>query len=104
MNQIDAPTALAVDSTVVADPNQIFTDLAGEAAILNLHTGVYYGLDAVGTRIWNLLQQPRTVGAIREDLLQEYDVPADRCEHDLVRLLQELANAGLIQVCHEAAV
>lgn len=64
--------------------------------------GVYYGLDAVGARIWNLIQEPRTMNEVHETLLKEYDVEPDRCERDLLALLQELAAAGLIEIKDEA--
>jgi hypothetical protein len=86
------------DSTVVAAKNQVSSDLGGEVAILDLKAGVYYGLDAVGARIWSLIQEPRTVNEIRNILLEEYEVEPERCERDLLVLLQRLANEGLIEV------
>jgi Coenzyme PQQ synthesis protein D (PqqD) len=62
---------------------QVSCDLAGEAAILNLQTGVYYGLDPVGARIWNLIQQPRTVSDVLQVFLKEYEVDSERCERDV---------------------
>jgi hypothetical protein len=85
-------------STVVATRDQVSSDLKGEVAILDLKAGVYYGLDDVGARIWHLLQEPKTVDQIRDVLLQEYEVEADRCERDLLTLLQRLADEGLIEV------
>lgn len=89
-------------STVVAVKDRVSADLAGEAVILNLKSGVYYGLNAVGGRVWQLLQEPRTVAAIRDTLLEEYEVDRDSCDRDLLALLQELATAELIEVNHEA--
>ncbi|MDP9478748.1 MAG: PqqD family peptide modification chaperone [Actinomycetota bacterium] len=85
-------------STVVATRDQVSSDLMGEVAILDLKAGVYYGLDDVGARIWNLIQEPKAVSEIRDTLLQEYDVEADRCERDLLALLQRLADEGLVEV------
>ena len=85
-------------STVVATGDQVSSDLKGEVAILNLKAGVYYGLDGVGARIWTLLQEPKTVSEIRDVLLQEYDVEAERCKRDLLALLQRLVNEGLVEV------
>lgn len=76
-------------------------DLAGETTILNLKNGVYYGLDAVGTRIWNLLQNPCRVQEIRDVLLEEYDVTPERCESDLLTLLEKLSAEGLIEISDE---
>ena len=89
---------LAISSRVVAARDQVSCDVGGEAAILQLASGVYYSLDAVGSRIWALLQSLRSVREIRDTLVAEYDVPADRCERDLLGLLEALAGAQLIDV------
>jgi hypothetical protein len=85
------------NSTVVATRDQVSSDLKGEVAILDLKAGVYHGLDAVGARIWHLLQESKTADQLRDVLLQEYDVDADRCERDLLALLQRLADEGLVE-------
>ncbi len=85
-------------SIVVAAKEQVSCDLAAEVVILDLKSAVYYGLNAVGARIWNLIQEPKTIHEIRDALLEEYEVDLDRCEHDLVVLLQDLAAKGLIEV------
>ena len=82
----------------MAAKEQASSDLGGEVAILDLKAGVYYGLDAVGARIWSLIQEPRTVNEIRNILLEEYEVEPERCERDLLVLLQRLADEGLIEV------
>jgi hypothetical protein len=66
--------------------------------ILNLRTGVYYGLDEVGARIWSLMQEPIRLTAIRESILAEYDVTADDCERDLLDLVAKLDAEGLIEI------
>lgn len=83
---------------VVATQAQVSSDLAGEAVILNLKNGMYYGLDTVGARIWALIQQPHSVAALRDAILAEYDVEAERCERDLLALLTDLAAAQLIEI------
>ena len=82
----------------MAAKDQASSDLGGEVAILDLKAGVYYGLDAVGARIWSLIQEPRTVNEIRDILLEEYEVEPERCERDLLVLLQRLADEGIIEV------
>ena len=88
-------------SVAVVSKEQVSCDLAGEAAILNLKNGVYYGLDPVGARVWQLLQEPRTVNEIRDVLLDEFDVESARCEQDLLALLEKLAAEGLIEIRNE---
>jgi len=89
---------IAETSTVVAVPNQISSSLGEEAVILELTQGVYYGLNAVGARIWELLKEPRTAGEIRDVILDEYDAEPEAVTRDLLGLLTELADRGLIEV------
>jgi hypothetical protein len=91
-------TTIGPDSTVHAAKDQVSCDLGGESAILNLSNGVYYGLDPLGARIWELIQRPRTVMQVKESILEEYEVSPDACERDLLALLTHLSNEGLIQV------
>lgn len=89
---------LSGSSVVVATKDQLSCDLGGEAAILQLEHGLYYGLDAVGARIWDLIQVPRSVEAVRDTLLDEYEVDPERCERELLELLEQLAAKRLIEV------
>lgn len=88
---------LSPDTTVVAVPDQVSTNLEDEAVILHLKDGVYYGLNPVGARIWQLIQEPRTIKEIIETILEEYEVDPRRCEQDLLNLLRELAARQLIE-------
>ncbi len=90
--------SISEKSVVVATKNQVSCDLAGEAAILNVKSGVYYGLDPVGARIWDLMQQPRVVAEIQQTIVGEYDVESERCARDLFQLLDKLLAEGLIEV------
>ena len=90
-------------TTVVLSKDQVSCDLAGEAAILSLKNSVYYGLDPVGARIWNLIREPTSVSAVRDAIVQEYDVEAERCQRELIELFQKLAAEGLIDIKRETA-
>lgn len=91
-------TTISPDSTVVATPEQVSSDLAGESVILNLKTGMYFGLNEVGASIWNLLQQPRSVKDICAQILEEYEVESEQCERDVLTLLHELSESELIEI------
>ena len=86
------------NTQITVEKNQVSTDLGSEAAILNLTNGVYYGLDSVGARVWNLIRQPRTFGQLRDILIEEYEVDAPRLESDLRSLLNQLADERLVQI------
>ena len=92
-----------VYSIVVAAKEQVSSDLAGEAVILDFKSGVYYGLNEVGASIWNLIQEPKTVNEIRDAILEEYEVEPEQCDRDLKAILQQLADEGLIEVRNETA-
>jgi len=94
---------LSVHSIVLATREQVSCPLGEESAILNLKNTVYYGVNAVGARVWKLLQQPRSVQELRDALIDEYEVDAERCQSDLMALLEKMRSEGLIEVRATAA-
>jgi hypothetical protein len=69
-----------------------------ETVLLNMVTEQYHGLDEVGSRVWQLLREHRTVDPIVAALLQEYEVDDTALRADVERLLGELSDLGLIQI------
>lgn len=86
------------DSIVAALADHPSCPLDGETVLLNLTTGVYGGLDGVGTRVWELIQRPTRVADVRDALLRQYEVDPERCESDLLAFLSELADARFVAV------
>ena len=91
-------TKISIDSTVVVADEIVSCDLDGEAAILNIKDGVYYGLDPIGAKIWNLIQKPRVINDIAKIIWDEYDVDKDQCKIDILELIRELLNNGLVKI------
>jgi hypothetical protein len=89
---------LSVTSIVASTKDQVSSDLGGETILLSMQSAMYYGLDSVGARIWELLREPVRVSEIRDVIAREYDVEIDRCESDVLAFLKELAAKGLIEV------
>jgi hypothetical protein len=87
-----------LETTLVASQQQVSTDVEGEAIILNFDSGVYFGLDGVGARVWRLLEAPVRVQELRDHICTEFEVEPAQCEADLLELLTELSGAGLIEV------
>ena len=71
---------------------------AGEAVLLDLASERYFGLDPVGTRIWALLDQGQPLQQVLDALCDEYDAPRERLQEDLLALVAELSEAGLVTV------
>ena len=86
------------DAQVSAASDQLSSKLGNDVVILNLKSGVYYGLDPVGARVWELIQETKSVGAIRDVILNEFDVGQEQCEQDLNDLLADMQAQGLIRV------
>lgn len=76
----------------------LFQEVADEAVLLDLKGERYFGLDPVGTRIWQLLQAQAGLEQVRSALLAEYDVDPEQLDADLDRLLGQLEEAGLVQI------
>jgi hypothetical protein len=93
-------TMASLKSNVIIDKDVMFRDLDGEAVILNLKTGKYYGLDELGTRMWSLFAEHGRVESAYRALLDEYDVPPEQLRHDLLAFIDELASYELLQ-CNE---
>ena len=89
---------ISKNSVVVAVKSQVSCQLDGETVVLHFDKGLYFGLNEVGTLIWNYIQHPRKVQEIRDAVLREYDVSDEECERDLFSLLRELSEKGLVEV------
>jgi hypothetical protein len=74
----------------------IAQEVSGETVILDLKSEQYFSLDAVGTRIWQLLQKTNQLAEVYEQLLSEYEVEPGQLKSDLEALIMSLANEGLI--------
>ena len=92
------PAALPAGARVVAARDQVSAEVEGEAVILNLADGVYYGLDGVGARVWELLREPRTVDELAGAVAAEFEVDAETAARDLEALLADLAARRLVDV------
>ena len=89
-------TARGLDAAFRIPDEVIFRELDGEAVVLNLDTGIYFGLDAVGTRIWRLLVERKPLKAVLDSLIDEYEAPPDRLQRDLLAFVERLDDKGLL--------
>ena len=73
-------------------------EVGGEAVMLNLDSGRYFGLSETGARMLAVLSASESIRAAHEALLREYDVDAEQLQRDLDGLIQQLVEHGLIDV------
>jgi hypothetical protein len=87
---------LTLDSLVAQAPDLLASGMDGETVLLSLEQGRYYGLEEVGSRIWELLAAPRRVGDVCATLCREYEVDAATCAADVLDFLRALAAEKMI--------
>jgi len=87
-----------LQDVLTLSPDVVFRDLDGEAVLLNLETGTYFGLNEVGTRMWNLIQQYGALQRVFESMQEEYEVAPAVLEQDLLHLVGQLCAKGLLSV------
>ena len=85
------------DQVFTVSSDVLFQEVSGETVLLDLDSEQYFGLDAVGTRIWSLLKEGRAVREMVETLLAEYEVEPEQLAGDVRELLAALLDAGLIE-------
>ena len=85
-----------MNQTITLSPEVISQEVSGETVLLDLESENYFGLDEVGTRIWQLIKETSDLQAIYNTLLEEYEVEEERLQTDLEALLGEIASLGLI--------
>jgi hypothetical protein len=83
--------------TVVPE-HVLFRELEGESVLLNIDTETYFGLDDVGTRMWNLLAAGGSIQTAYDALLEEYDADPQTLKEDLADIINQLREKGLIQI------
>lgn len=90
--------AIDLNCKVSAVSNVLAQDLAGESVLLNLQTEQYFGLDDVGTRMWQVLIDQASIQSAIEILLNEYEVEPEQLEQDVKALVASLLEDNLIEI------
>ena len=93
-----ASTAMTLAQHVTRSDEALFQEVAGEAVLLDLTSEKYFGLDPVGTRIWNLLGEDGRLQSVYDRICSEYDADPERIASDLLALMGQLAEAGLVKL------
>ena len=77
--------------------NVVFQVLDGQAVVLNLDSGYYFGLNEVGTRFWQRLGETGSLDTIVEGLLGEFEVERSVLEQDIAELINDLKTRKLVE-------
>lgn len=87
---------VSLDTRVAVSEDTVFRELDGEAVILQLESGMYYGLDPVGTRLWQLIDQHGQLRPVYDAALEEFDVEPAQLRNDLLVLVTDLVAKQLV--------
>ncbi|WP_229522445.1 lasso peptide biosynthesis PqqD family chaperone [Paenibacillus monticola] len=88
---------LSLESILVQQPGNIASDMDGEKVMLNVKNGKYYNLGEVGGEIWTALASPGPVSFVVDTIKENFEVPAELAQKDVLSFLQHLLDEDLIE-------
>jgi len=91
-----ATKIIDIDSVVSQEQDIDAADLNGEKVMMDIDKGKYFALNEVGSRIWDIISEPKKVKSIIDELLKEYEIDRLTCENEVVEFLGKMYEAGLI--------
>ena len=92
----------SLDDTIAIGPDVVFKEVGGEGVILDLASGMYFGLDESGTRLWALFQSDGSLRHAYDMMLAEFEVEPDQLERDVIDFVDELTGSGLATIVNSA--
>ena len=90
-------TNLTLNTCLTRDPDLVCAEMDGDLVMMSIENGEYYGIGGVGTRIWELLDQPTTIQQLVETIKSEFDIVEDQCRDDVLSFSEKLFELGLIK-------
>jgi hypothetical protein len=90
--------AVNPNSMVLRSDNLLAQSVDEDIVILDTEKGVYYGIENIGSRIWQLIVTPISARQICQMLIEDFAVDRETCEHDVLAFLEMLLHRGLIEI------
>ena len=89
---------IKTESYIKRNKEVFASEIDEEVVMMNVDTGKYYGMDAIGSRIWELIDEKIQVKKLISTLMEEYDVSEEECRNDVLEFLNELYDQQLVQI------
>jgi hypothetical protein len=90
---------ISLDSTVVRKDNNLMGgEMGNETVLMDMNSGDYLGLNEVGSSIWKIIVEPKSVSEICTELMEKYDVDAPTCEAETLKYLNQLVTENMLTV------
>jgi hypothetical protein len=94
---VDSSLPIGLETTVTRDADILYAPVgAEEGVMMSVTKGRYYGVDAVGLRIWELLETPATVAEVCARLQEEFEVDAPTCDAEVLQFVNDLIENGIV--------
>lgn len=90
---------MQMNTVVKRHPSLLASQVNDDVVLFSAERGMYYGTQAVGGRIWSLIQHEMSVSDICDQLLAEFTVERENCESDVLQFLEQLETEGLVTTC-----
>ncbi len=96
-----SPAPIGPNSIITRNEKPVAVEVDRTVVMMSLDQGMYFGLEGTGPKIWALLDRPRSVTQLCEELMKEFDIDADSCRREVCGFLEELRRAELVLVYDE---
>lgn len=87
---------MSLETKVQLDPELLYSKIGDEIVLLTIESGKYFKVDAVGSRIWEIIKEPISIQALLNQLTEEYEVPFEQCQKDIMPFIAQLQADKLI--------
>lgn len=91
-------TEITLKTKLRTDPSVVFNEMDGEIIMMSIANGEFYGINALGSRIWQMLETPKAVSEICDGLMSDFDVTREQCEQDVLLFLTRMVEKGVMTV------
>jgi hypothetical protein len=91
-----AKKEIGPDTVLQRKTDSLFNQIDGEVVMLSIENSEYYGMDKVGSRIWELLEQPLSFKDLVSKLINEYEVSKEQCSDETLVFLNKLIDKKLL--------
>jgi hypothetical protein len=95
--------SVSLDTRVRQHPDQVAAEADGEVLMMHIESGNYFGLNEVGSFIWNQLEEPRSIAELCAAIQGEFDVDEERCRADAIAFVQGMIDDGLMEPVSDSA-
>lgn len=89
---------MVADRKFIARPDVVDCDIGGDRALLHLETNTYFTMNATASALWLSLSEPKTLGELVGVVTERFEVTEAQCRGDIETLLEQMAEAQVIDV------